>query len=532
MPMAAPERSDLEAPSEIAAESSEELASPASADPPSRRAFFFFGALAAASVLPRRLTAQVPTRRRAVTTSASDGVPTFVANENLAAPATWASNTARLVRRATLGITRDELARANSMGYQGYLLYQLNYERIDDSASEAFVGTKYPLLAQTGDVLFAADTRTAFTNLTDATIYRAAFSKRQLYQRMVEFWSDHFNIDWDKVQYLKIPDDRDVIRKHALGKFGNLVKASAHSPAMLGYLDQNASRNTAPNQNYARELMELHTLGVDGGYSQQDVAELSRVLTGWTYQGRGNFVFNPAIHDWGSKSVMGVTIPAGSPALGQDGMKEGDLIIDMLVKHSSTARFIATKMLKWLLTPNPSEAQIQTIASVFRATGGDIKSMVRAILNESWVAASPLKLKRPFHFLVSGLRGAAPTVGSLTAINGQLTTLGQGLFSWDTPDGFPDKAEYWAGNILPRWNFAVYLSTQNSAANIIVDTTAYRAGTPDNVVDLIDQNFFGGEMDPATRSALLTYVKAGTFNDTRVRETISLALSSNGFQWY
>jgi uncharacterized protein (DUF1800 family) len=467
MPKAAPASSELEAP-ELTADESERLDPPAPSR--SRRAFVFFGALAAAATLPSRARAQVPTRRRIVP-PARDPSPALVPNENVAAPASWASTTARIVRRATLGITREELARANSMGYQGWLQYQLNYERIDDSAADTFVTTKYPLLAATGDVLFSSDVRTVQQQLIDSTVYRAAFSKRQLYHRMVEFWTDHFTIDYDKVQYLKPLDDRDVIRKHALGKVSNIVKASAKSPAMLVYLDQNISNNRAPNQNYARELMELHTLGVDGGYSQQDVAELSRVLTGWTIQGRGNFLFNPNIHDWGAKTVLGVTIPAGSPSLGQDGVKEGETIIDVLLNHPSTAKFIATKMLKWLLTPNPSDAQIQTISAVYRATKGDIKSMVRAILNDEWVTNSPLKLKRPFHYLVSSLRGAAPNVNTITTMSNQLTALGQPLFAWDTPDGYPDKAEYWAGNILPRWNFAVTASNMNSTEKLMFDLT-------------------------------------------------------------
>ncbi len=521
MPTEASERTDLDSP----------LPTPPQLPDRSRRAFVFFGALAATALAPGVARAQRPVRRRPPSADPTEELPAYIARENLAAPAEWTSSIGRLVRRATLGITRDEVALANSKGYQGYLLSQLNYERIDDSATDAFITTKYPYYAYTGDQLFTMDAGTLQRGLQEATIYRAALSKRQLYERMVEFWSDHFNIDYDKVQYLKMLDDRDVIRKNALGKFPALLKASAHSAAMLAYLDQSTSRNTAPNQNYAREVMELHTLGVDGGYTQQDVAELSRVLTGWTIQGRGNFTFNPAIHDWGAKTVLGVTIPAGSPALGQDGVKEGEMMLDVLAKHPSTARFIATKMLRWLLTPTPSDAQVTTIASVYRVTGGDIKSMVRAILNDEWVPASPLKLKRPFHFLVSGLRSAATTVGSTTAINAQLNVLGQPLFTWDTPDGFPDKAEYWAGNILPRWNFGVYLSNLNSA-DVTVNTSAYLASTPDNAIDLIDQNFFGGELDATTRVALLTYLKGGTFNDTRLRETLSLALSANAFQWY
>jgi len=143
-----------------------------------------------------------------------------------------------------------------------------------------------------------------------------------------------------------------------------------------------------------------------------------------------------------------------------------------------------------------------------------------------------MKLRRPFHFLVASLRSTNPTVTTLTTINGQLNNLGQALFAWDTPDGYPDKIEYWAGNIVPRWGYASVISALNSTTSVAVDTTAYRAGSPDAAVDLIDQNFFGGEMPLVTRNALLTYIKGGTFNDTRVRETLGLAVSANAFQWY
>ena len=453
-------------------------------------------------------------------------------NESVAAFAEWESTLGRLVRRATYGPTVAEVGKATQLGFQGYLNYQLNYTRINDDVVETAVATKWPMLSQSSDTLFSADAGQLRSQLQESSIYRAAFSQRQLYQRMVEFWSDHFNQDWDKVGYLLAADQRDVIRKYALGKFPDLLKASAHSPSMMLYLDQTASRNTAPNQNYAREIMELHTLGVDGGYTQNDVAELSRVLTGWTIQGRGNFVFNPAIHDWGSKTVLGVTIPAGSPSLGQAGINEGEQMLDLLVNHPSTARFIATKMLRWLLDPNPSETQISAIAAVYKATGGDIRAMIRAILNDAWLPVSPMKLRRPFHFLVSSLRSTNPTLTSVAGLNGQLNNLGQFLFSWDTPDGYPDKIEYWAGNIVPRWGYASFISAQNSATSVVVDTTLYRAGSADAAIDLIDQNFFGGEMPLVTRNALLTYIKGGTFNDTRVRETIGLAVSANAFQWY
>jgi uncharacterized protein (DUF1800 family) len=500
---------------------------------PSRRSFVFFGALAATSLLPRAVRAQATRARRPLAPpTETERFAIVRQNESSAAFAEWDSSPSRLVRRITLGITPAEMTRARNLGFQGYLSYQLNHTRIDDSAAEAFVAEKWPLMSQASDTLFGANAGQVRSQLQESTIYRAAFSQRQLYERMVELWSDHFNQDYDKVGYLLVADHRDVIRAHALGTFPALLKASAHSASMMVYLDQNASRKGAPNQNYAREIMELHTLGVDGGYTQNDVAELSRVLTGWTIQGRGQFVFNPSIHDWGAKTVLGVTIPAGAPSLGAEGVKEGEQMLDLLVNHPSTARFIATKMLKWLLDPNPSELQISTIASVYKATGGDIKAMIRAMVNDSWLPASPMKLKRPFHFLASALRSTAPTVTAMTSMNSQLNALGHALYSWDTPDGYPDKVEYWAGNIVPRWNFANVIATSNSATTIAVDTTAYRAGSPAAAVDMIDQNFFGGEMPATTRTALTTYVGAGTFNDARVREAIGLAVGANAFQWY
>jgi uncharacterized protein (DUF1800 family) len=498
---------------------------------PSRRSFVFFGALAAASLAPKTVQAQARSRRRPVEpTAAPDGTSVPLAT-NPAPFAEWdPAGVGRLVRRVTMGVTAEEMALAKQLGWNGYLNYQLNYTRINDDAVETTIATKYPLTTFASDQLGqAADQGQILTQLRESTLYRAAFSKRQLQQRMIEFWSDHFNQDIDKVQYLLVADQRDVIRKHALGKFPDMVRASAHSAAMMVYLDQNVSRGTSPNQNYARELMELHTVGVDGGYTQADVAELSRVLTGWTIQGRGNFVFNPAIHDVGTKTVMGMSIQG---ITGINGIQEGENVINMLVAHPSTARYIATKMLMWLLTPEPTETQITTVASVYKATGGDIKSMIRVILNESWLSAAPMKLKRPFHFVASALRSAKPTVNSLNQMVASLNALGHQLFAWDTPDGYPDKAEYWAGNIVPKWNFSSQLSLFNSATTLTIDTTPYRAGSPAAAVDLLDQNFFGGEMPLVTRNALLSYAGTATLTDARARELIALALSSNAFQWY
>ena len=492
------------------------------------RRFFLFGALAAVGLRPARATAQgrkrpAPPQRRFQTIAQSE-VP--------GAPAAWTDKHARLLRRASYGPTQSDLALVKSVGYQAWLQRQLKYTRIDDSAVESLVAQRYPDLSKTGEDLYALSSGTLEAELQQATIFRAAFSQRQLYQRMVEFWSDHFNIDYAKVGYLKLLDDRDVIRKHALGRFGDLVKASAKSAAMLAYLDQAGSRVGRPNENYARELMELHTLGVDGGYTQTDVAELARVLTGWTITGRGVFSFNPALHDWGAKTVMGLTIPAGNSSMGQDGVKEGERVIDMLLAHPNTARFIATKMIRWLVNSEPTETQIRTVSAVYRSTGGDIAAMVRATLNEQWIANAPARYKRPFHFLVSSLRAMNPTVLSTDPVNRQLAVLGQTLFEWDTPDGYPDRIEYWAGNITTRWQFANTLANYKSTATITLDHTPYLTAGADGAIELLNKNVFAGELSPATRTALRTYLGGGTLNETRVRETIGLAIASSDFQWY
>ena len=456
--------------------------------------------------------------------------PQQVAFNTIPAPGFWADPKLRLVRRATMGLSPADVSDVRRMGYQQWLNSQVFYSEIDDSLTDSTVAQRYPLLSQTAAQLAPVNQGTLQTQLQEATLYRAVVSRRQLYERMVEFWSDHFNISFPKVGYLKALDDRDVIRKFAMGKFSDLLKASAHSPAMLAYLDQNTSRVGSPNQNYVRELMELHTLGVDGGYTQDDVAELSRVFTGWTFTGAGDFSFNPQRHDYTQKVVLGVTLPATSPSSGSAGILEGEQMLNVLINHQSTARFIATKMLKWLLTPEPTTAQVNAIANVYRVTKGDIKLMVRAILNDAWITAAPLKFKRPFHYVASAMRATTPAITSVSTMRNQVRTLGQESFVFETPDGYPDTVEYWSGNIAPRWSFANTLTGLNNQT--VIATAPYLAGTADAAIDKMQADYFADELPLATRLVLLNYLKGGTFDVTRVRETIALALSAAEFQWY
>ena len=285
-----------------------------------RRTALKVGVAALAGLLaPSFARAQGVRRAVPVDQTPRPGPPDQRLSPDLIDPSTaWVSPELRLVRRITMGLSEADATLAKQLGYDAFLERQLDPASLDDSAVELFVATTWPATTQGVDMLYNQNNGTLQTALTYATIYRAALSTRQLQERLVEFWSDHFNISYEKVGYLKIVDDRDVIRQYAMTTFPTLLKASAHSVAMLAYLDQTSSRVASPNQNYAREIMELHTLGVNGGYTQTDVAELSRVLTGWTSMGRGIFRFNPStsVHDFGAKTVLGVNIPASSPSVG------------------------------------------------------------------------------------------------------------------------------------------------------------------------------------------------------------------------
>ena len=497
--------------------------------PGSRRALLAAGAVAVASaVLPKRAGAQGLRHPKVAPVPTTPNIP----NETPVAPPEWASDTTRLLRRISYSVTDADAQLARRYGFRGFMERQLDVDYIDDSATDAFIAAHYPLLSLTTTQLFAANADTVRQQLQQSTLYRAAFSNRQLYARMVEFWSDHFNISITKVGYLKAIDDRDVIRAHALGNFRDLLYASAKSGAMLSYLDQTQSRAGAPNQNYAREIMELHTLGVDGGYTQNDVAELSRVLTGWTVAGRGDFVFNPALHDFGSKTLLGVTIPSSSPSVGGAAIKEGERMLDLLAAHPSTARFISTKMLRWFLSYDPTTAQVDAVAQTYASTGGDIKAMIRTTLNSAWLRTAPMKLKRPFHLVASSMRASTPTITNVANVNAQLTTTGQALFLWDTPDGYPDTVEYWAGNVMSRWNYAAYYTALGTGETIVDPAPFMKGNTSAGTVAAIDARLFAGEIDPQLRTSLTTYLNASTYSAARVRETLALAMSANSFQWY
>lgn len=438
----------------------------------------------------------------------------------------------RLVKRITMGLTEEELTLAESLGYDGYLEYQLDYEAIDDGELDERL-LAFKTLGMEARELVKLPINQVRTELISARILRSAISKRQFFERMVDFWTDHFNIDITNGLdgYLKTVDDREVVRPHALGTFPDMLWDSAHSPAMLFYLDNHTNVRGRPNENYARELMELHTLGVDNGYSQKDVEEVARCFTGWTIKGRDGedylkFLYNDNRHDQGEKLVLGQFIPA------HGGIRDGEIVLDILANHPNTADYISRKMSRWLWGYEPPEALVQRVADTYLATGGDIKAMLRTVLQPLWLTQAPRKYKRPYHLMISGLRGVIANIRTPSGLFASLSSVGQIPFYWGTPDGYPDALDYWVGLILPRWNFGSSLMSGH-LRGITADMSILNGEKKaDRIADRIDALLFGGQMPDRDKQVLIEFMLPNNPFEPRVREAFGLAISSPGFQWY
>ena len=382
--------------------------------------------------------------------------------------------------------------------------------------------------------------------LQSARLARAVGSERQLQEVMTDFWENHFSVFAGKgVTRLFIPAyDRDVIRPRALGKFRDLLGAVAKSPAMLFYLDQWQSTvdslhpselamqapvrrrvgrrvvMTQPrpaaqparakrglNENYARELMELHTLGVDGGYTQQDVIEVARALTGWTMNPRQNaeFMFRPAIHDAGAKVVLGHRLPAGR------GIEDGEEVLDILARDPHTARFIARKLAVRFVSDDPPPALVERAAQTFLRTDGDIRETVRTIVTSPEFfsrAAYHSKVKSPFELVASSLRalGAQPDTSMRSAQ--AVAFLGQPIFGHRDPNGWPETGDAWmnSGAILNRINFGAALAAgrlPNASVKQWSEAERLSSAPRDEQVDAVVDAFLGGHVSPDTRQILM-----------------------------
>jgi uncharacterized protein (DUF1800 family) len=443
----------------------------------------------------------------------------------------------------------------------------------------------------------------AIGQLEDAKLIRAVESQRQLQEVLVDFWTNHFNIDMKKgpCRVLKVVDDRDVIRPHILGRFRDLLEASAKSPAMLFYLDNaenSVTRELTPfqqqmqaayvkmtmgdlasaipapgkkqggiNENYAREIMELHTLGVNGGYTQKDVQEVARCFTGWTLNRRtGEFVFTPRRHDDGEKFVLGHDIPAGG------GMQDGETVLDILAAAPATAHFISYELCQRFVSDTPPEPLVQRVAGVFQSTDGDLRQVVGAILSSpEFLSPSSYqtKIKSPLEFAVSAVRATEsnliakdpppfdklkPTVEGAAvlgrtkagdrlsalkrqSLNWHIYELGEPLFACTPPTGYKEVSKIWVspGALIERLNFSLALTGQRledvrfDPKNILQGVDLDR---PDAVLDQCVEALLQGNISTGTRQVLsqAALPAPGTSRTVDPSKLIALILGSPEFQ--
>jgi uncharacterized protein (DUF1800 family) len=450
-----------------------------------------------------------------------------------------------LVDRITNGWSSAEWARAESLGYSAYLEEQLNPAAIAENPALLGLLAPFTTLGMTSKQLYDAYFGpgatlfggTVLDELEEAAILRGALSNRQLFERMVEFWTDHFNVTHGdgQVRWLKTTEDRDVIRVHALGNFRDLLGADAKSAAMLFYLDNYRNFASAPNENYARELMELHTLGV-GNYTENDVREVARCFTGWQYWNQnaanhGDFRYNAAQHDNGSKTLLGVSIPANG------GQQDGETVLTILATHPATAQFIALKLLRWFVTPNPPQRVVDSVAQVFLATGGDIPSVLRAVFDPASViqvpAGSKPKIRRPFHLATSLLRSTNPTILSVRSILTQLDAMGHRPMSWPAPNGYPDSNEVWGQSVLARWTFVTAYAGGTTAGVAWNPTTLFGSTPKSKLATRAAEVLLGGVIAPEDLAAAEAYANAApTLDDSLRREVLALVAQSPSYQYH
>lgn len=444
-----------------------------------------------------------------------------------------------VLNRLAFGPRPGDVSRVQAMGIRAYIEQQLQPETINDDAAEERLAqlpsihmTQVEILEhylepqqiakktgipnpKAGDPNAQADRKMLqaymVTNgiarpqqllqeLQDQKLIRAVYSERQLQEILTDFWFNHFNVYWNKGddKWFTTDYEMSAIRPNALGKFKDLLMATAKSPAMLFYLDNHLSTTpnnaadisaitaarlanpSAPlsptivaeanqskkakagiNENYGRELMELHTMGVDGGYTQKDVQEVARAFTGWTIdkpKQTGRFIFRQAMHDHGEKVVLGQRIHAGG------GIEDGEKVIDILAHHPSTARFISTKLVRYFVSENPPQSLVDKVAATYMKTDGDIREMLRTIFYSSEFMAADVynqKTKSAFEYVASSLRAVNGETSGGSRMTQVLGKMGQPLYGYVAPTGFPDRDDYWMsnGSLIERLNFAINLAS-------------------------------------------------------------------------
>jgi uncharacterized protein (DUF1800 family) len=442
---------------------------------------------------------------------------------------------ARTLGRASFGPRPGELRRVREIGLDAYLEEQLHPEQLDESPAVGWRLWRLDTLQVDTDFRYDFPKEQVQAELQQAAVVRAAYSRRQLQEVMVDFWTDHFNISQRKGDsaFLKSADDDAVVRRHALGKFRELLWASAKSPAMLYYLDNCRNTRTAGNENYAREVMELHTLGVSGGYTQCDVQEVARCFTGWSLRDsgtwwNGTFAYQPEQHDDGPRHVLGVLLPPGL------GHRHGERVLEILADHPSTAHFIARKLCRRFVADEGSipVSLVERLAGVFRRSDGDIRQVLGVLLrSDEFRYGRARKLKRPLDFAISALRALnADTDGQ--GVLPHLRSMGQVPYQWAMPNGYPDAAEDWLPGLLARWNFAIALvSGQIGGTNAALELLLASAGAKST-----------GQQAAALQSAILGHARTENVGGTvaellrhgtpdGLAQAAALLLVAPPFQW-
>lgn len=371
--------------------------------------------------------------------------------------------------------------------------------------------------------------------LQQLAVVRAVLSERQLREVMVDFWTNHFNVFVGKGadRFLTPSYIEETIRPLALGRFEDLLIATAKSPAMLFYLDNARSVARGINENYARELLELHTLGVDGGYTQQDVMEVARILTGWGIErpqlGAG-FAFHDWAHDRGEKTALGVTFPAGH------GMDEGVRLLKVLAGRHATMHHVSRKLCARFVADEPPDGCVDAAVDAWRRTGGDLRAVLRAIFTspDFWAPqALRSKVKTPFEFVISAVRAVGAEPDETPRLAQVVARLGQPLYLQPAPTGYPETQADWvnSGALLGRMNASVALAAgrlPGVTTNLdpVVPLTADRS----QLTDLVNERLLGGTMSARTRAVILEQV-ADVADPTQARAlAVGLAIGGPEFQ--
>jgi uncharacterized protein (DUF1800 family) len=461
-----------------------------------------------------------------------------------------------LANRMGFGPAPGELERIQSLGFDGYVNEQLNPRIGELPPSLEAQLKKLPSFGKNTFQLY----RDYYWKMLDdekmdksmrglmkfamksvvpewrlARMARAIASPHRLHEALVDFWFNHFNVFLNKGadRYTVPAYERDAIRPYVFGKFHDLLLATAKSPAMLFYLDNwqsvapermkpSAGANSKPkrglNENYGRELLELHTLGVDGGYTQRDVVEVARCFTGWGIsppRKGGIFEYNDKVHDKGEKVVLGHVIPAGG------NMSDGLTVIDILSQHPGTARFISTQMARRFVADDPPPSLIAHMTKTFLKTRGDLREVFRTMLSSPEFfsqGAYNAKVKSPFEMVVSALRATNADVTSGYALANELTKLGEPLYRKLEPTGYSTANAEWvnSGALLERMNFALAL-THNRISGATVDVPKWDVAARNDPVDF-SRSLLEQDPSPQTRAAL---EKIQT--DTQVRAQLASA---------